>query len=94
MVGRILESRFAPGQAPTSIAVDCAGRLITANDVTGQVLRTATSTAVCRWLPTGTTGPVTITITGLARAHRYHYRVQVTNGSGTVYGSDRSATTG
>jgi sugar lactone lactonase YvrE len=35
----------------------------------------------------------TFTISGLLSAHTYHYRVQVTNASGTVNGSDRTART-
>lgn len=34
-----------------------------------------------------------VTITGLLTKHSYHYAVQVTNGSGTVTGADRVATT-
>jgi hypothetical protein len=124
--------------------VDCAGRLVFANDVTGQVVRLSTSTTVCRWLPTAVTGTVTartttrltvsatanpsaqvtkvrvqygastaygkvtawltlpsdnvglarsFALTGLVHAHTYHYRVQVTNASGTAYGADRTGKT-
>lgn len=144
VLGRLAEPRFAPNQSPTAPAVDCAGRLVFANNVTGQVSRLSTSTTTCRWLPTAVTGAVTarsttrftvsatvnpsaqvtrariqygkstaygkvtawltlpsdnvglvrsFAITGLAHARTYHYRVQVTNPSGTVYGADRTGKT-
>ncbi|GAB4002446.1 hypothetical protein [Nocardioides ultimimeridianus] len=144
-VGRVAEPLIPVGTAPSGgLAVDCAGRIIGDNFVTGRVFRLQTSGTVCRWLPTATTGPVTtsttsslviratvnpsaqvtrvrvqygataahghvtpwitlpsdnvalvrsVTLAGLAHAHRCHYRVQAINASGTVVGRDATGTT-
>ncbi|HWU23027.1 MAG TPA: hypothetical protein VN088_15935, partial [Nocardioides sp.] len=145
VLGRLAEKSLSPdGAAAFGLAVDCAGRIIGDNVVTGRVFRLQTSNTVCRWLPAATTGPVTsstrssmvvratvnpsaqvtkvrvqygattayghltpwitlpsdnvalvrsITLAGLTHAHRYHYRVQATNASGTVVGRDATGAT-